>query len=249
MLKDGLDHAGVEGAVELPYAIPAMQVEWQKLDSGVPVGFWRSVGHSLNAFVVESFVDELAAAAKIDPLEYRRKMMTEPSAARLKATMELAASKAGWGSKLPKGRGRGIAAHTSFASHVAQVAEVTVDDKGRIKVDRVVCAIDCGSIVNADQVEAQMESAIVYGLTAALKSEITMGGGGTVEENFHNFELLTMSEMPTIEVHVVPSEDKPGGVGEPGTPPIAPAVANAVFAATGKRVRKLPLLATDLKKA
>jgi isoquinoline 1-oxidoreductase beta subunit len=249
LIKDGIDRAAVEGAIDLPYAIPNTLVDWQKLDSGVPVGFWRSVGHSLNAFVTECFFDECAAAAKVDPLDYRRRMMTDPNAARLKATMELAASKAGWGSGLPKGRGRGIAAHSSFRSHVAQVAEITVDAKGALKVDRVVCAVDCGSVVNLDQVEAQMESAIVYGLTAALKSEITMAGGGAREENFHQFDLLSINEMPKIEVHVVPSDEKPGGCGEPGLPPIAPAVANAAFMATGKRVRRLPIQPSDLLKA
>ncbi len=241
MIKNDLDAAAVEGAIELPYTIPNVTVDWHKLDSGVPVGFWRSVGHSLNAFVTECFLDELAGLAGQDPLAYRRRLMTDPKAARLRATVELAAAKAGWGAPLGPGRGRGIAAQASFGSFVAHVAEVTVDAKGNVRVDRVVSAVDCGSVANVDQVEAQIEGAIAYGLTAALKSEITMAGGGAMQANFDEFELLSMDEMPAVEVHIVPSEEKPGGCGEPGVPPIAPAVANAVFAASGKRVRKLPV--------
>ncbi|MGO9711111.1 MAG: molybdopterin cofactor-binding domain-containing protein [Polyangiaceae bacterium] len=247
-MKNGLDTSAVEGATELPYDIPNTMADWHNLESGVPVGFWRSVGHSLNGFVKECFVDELAGLAKIDPLEYRRRLMTDPKAARLRATMELAAAKAGWGTPLKPGRGRGIAAHASFESFVAHVAEVTVNADGTFRVDRVVSAVDCGSVTNVDQVEAQIEGAIVYGLTAAMKSEITIGGGGAVEENFNRFDLLSMDEMPAVEVHIVPSEEKPGGCGEPGVPPIAPAVANALFVAEGgkgKRVRKLPV--TTLK--
>ncbi len=245
MVKNGIDHAAVEGAVELPYGTPNVRVDYHMHDTGVPVGFWRSVGHSINAFVTESFFDELCALGKQDPFEARKAQITEP---RLKAVVELAATKAGWGKPLEKGRGRGIACHHCFGSYVAQVAEVTIADDGKIKVDRVVCAVDLGMIVNPDTVEAQVESAIVYGLTAALKSEITIAGGKVVEANFHNFKLLQMQEMPRIEVHIVPSTESPGGAGEPATPPIAPAVANAIFAATGKRIRKLPIKAADLKK-
>jgi len=245
-VKAGIDRSSVEGAVELPYGTPNVFVDYHMHETGVPVGFWRSVGHSGNAFISESFFDELCALTKLDPFETRKTLMT--NAPRLKAVLELAASKAGWGKPMGKGKGRGIACHSSFKSHVAQVAEVTVTDDGKVRVDRVVCAIDCGSVVNPDTVEAQMQGAIVYGLTAALKSEITLAAGKVVQANFHNFKLLTMSEMPVVEVHIVPSTESPGGCGEPGTPPIAPAVANAIFAATGKRIRKLPIKAADLKK-
>ncbi len=239
-VKDGIDPSSVEGAVELPYAVPNLLVDYHLVDTGVPVGFWRSVGHSQNAFVTECFFDELAASAKQDPFELRRKVMTA-KAARLKGALELAASKGDWGKPLGKGMGRGIACQTSFGSNVAQVAEVEVSSDGSVHVRRVVCAIDCGPVVNPDLVAAQMEGAIVYGLSATLKGEITIDHGGVAQSNFNDYPLLRISEMPRVEVHIVPSTDKIGGVGEPGTPPIAPAVLNALFAVTGKRVRKLPL--------
>jgi isoquinoline 1-oxidoreductase beta subunit len=246
MVKDGLDHSSVEGAIETHYAIPNVLVDYHLHDSGVPVGFWRSVGHSTNAFVKESFIDELAVLAKQDPYEYRKKLLT--GAPRLVGVLDLAASKAGWGKPLAPGKGRGIAAHHSFGSFVAQVAEVTVEKDGHVKVDRVVCAIDCGAVVHPGNVEAQMEGSIVFGLTAALKSSITLAAGRVKQGNFHDFKLLSMDEAPAVEVYIVSSKEAPGGVGEPGTPPIAPAVTNAIFAATGKRVRRLPVLAADLKK-
>ncbi len=246
MVKEGIDHAAVEGAVEMPYGTPNVRVDYHMHETGVPVGFWRSVGHSINAFVVESFFDELCALGKQDPFEARKALITGQP--RLKAVVELAAAKGDWGKPLDKGRGRGIACHHSFGTFAAQVAEVTVSDDGKVKVDRVVCAIDLGVVVNPDTVEAQVESAIVYGLTAALKSEITISGGKVDQTNFHNFKLLSIAEMPRIEVHIVPSAEPPGGAGEPATPPIAPAVANAIFAATGKRVRRLPIKPADLKK-
>jgi isoquinoline 1-oxidoreductase beta subunit len=212
----------------------------------VPVGFWRSVGHSIQAFVVECFLDELCALTGKDPFEMRKSLLA--GSPRLLGVLTLAAQKAGWGTPLPKGKGRGIACHHSFGSFVAEVAEVTAGDDGRVKVDRVVCAVDCGVAVNPDTIEAQIEGAVVYGLTAALKSEITLAGGKVTQTNFHNFRLLQIDEMPKVEVHIVPSTEKPGGIGEPGLPPIAPAVANAIFAATGKRVRKLPIRPADLKK-
>ncbi|HMY19989.1 MAG TPA: molybdopterin-dependent oxidoreductase, partial [Polyangium sp.] len=242
LFKDGVDKSSVEGLGE-EYAFPNLNVEYHRQE-GVPVGFWRSVGHSSNAFVEESLIDELAAAAKIDPVEYRRKLLKD--APRLKRVLDVAAMKAGWGKPMDKGKGRGVAVHHSFGSYVAQVAEVTVDG-GKVKVDRVVCAVDCGEFVHPGIVEAQMESGIIYGLTAALKSSIKVEEGKVKQANFHNFKLIGIDEAPAIEVYVVPSGEAPGGTGEPGTPPIAPAVANAIFAATGKRVRHLPIMPEDLK--
>lgn len=244
-VKNGIDRSAVEGTTEQPYDVPNWHVDYHMHDTGVPVGFWRSVGHSSNAFVTEGFLDELCVLAKKDPVEMRRTLLTD---ARLKKVLDLCAEKGDWGKPMEKGRGRGVACHASFGSFVAQVAEVTVTDDGKVKVDRVVCAVDLGTVVNPDTVEAQMMSAIVYGLTATLKSGITVAGGKVVEANFHNFKLLTLQETPKIEVHIVPSAEKPGGAGEPATPPIAPAICNAIFAATGKRIRKLPVRAADLKK-
>lgn len=237
-----VDKSSVEGLGE-EYAFPNLSVEYHRLE-GVPVGFWRSVGHSTNAFVQESLIDELAAAAKIDPVEYRRTLLKDSP--RLKRVLEVVANKSGWGNTMDKGKGRGVAVHFSFGSYVAQVAEVTVDG-GKVKVDRVVCAVDCGEFVHPGIVEAQMESGIIYGLTATLKSSIKVEDGKVKQANFHNFKLIGMDEAPAIEVYVVPSGEAPGGTGEPGTPPIAPAVANAIFAATGKRIRRLPITAEDLK--
>jgi isoquinoline 1-oxidoreductase beta subunit len=240
MIKDGIDPTSVEGASDSPYVkgIPNYRVELHTVDPGVPVLWWRSVGNSHTAFAVESFVDELAHAAKRDPLEFRRALLE--GSPRVRAVLELAAEKAGWGSPLPAGRARGLAVHESFGSIVSHVAEVSVED-GKIRVHRVVCAIDCGVCINPLGVGAQMESAIVYGLSAALHSELTIKDGRVQESNFHDYQVLRMHEMPKVEVHIVPSREKSGGAGEPGTPPIAPAVANAVFALTGKRLRDLPL--------
>jgi len=240
MIKDGVDVTSVEGAADAPYldAIAAHRVELHSPTSPITVLWWRSVGHSNTGFVVESFIDELAHAANKDPLEYRRMLL--PPASRERRALDLAAEKFGWGNKLAKGHAAGIAVHQSFGSYVAQVAEVSVVDKS-IKVHRVVCAIDCGPVVNPLTVEAQMQSGIVYGLSAALRGEITFKDGRVEQSNFHDYPALRMSEMPVVEVHIVPSTDRMGGCGEPGTPLIAPAVANAVFAATGKRLRKLPL--------
>ena len=238
-VKNGLDGEAVEGGVGLPYAIPNVHVDYQLTDTGIPVGFWRSVNNSFNGFAVEGFIDELAAAAKQDPYEYRRALLA--NAPRDLGVLELAASKAGWGTPLPAGRARGIAVYKSFESFAAEVAEVSVSPEGDVRVHRVVCAIDCGMHVNPSTIEAQMQSGIVYGLTAALKGAIDIEGGRVVQSNFHDYQMLRLAEMPVVEVYIVPSNNEPGGVGEPGTPPIAPAVCNAIFAATGKRIRRLPI--------
>jgi isoquinoline 1-oxidoreductase beta subunit len=244
MIKNGVDDTAVEGAADLPYDIPNLLVEWRQAPGGVPTLWWRSVGHSHNAFVVESFVDELAHAAGKDPLEYRRGLLKDHP--RHKRVLELAAEKAGWGTPLANGRGRGLALHESFGSFLAQVADVSVSKQGQVSVQRVVCAIDCGPVVNPDTIRAQMEGGIVFGLTAALYGQITFENGRVVQRNFHDYPMLRMDEMPVIETHIVPSVEKMGGVGEPGVPPIAPAVGNAIFAATGKRIRRLPIRAEDL---
>ncbi|HEX3532534.1 MAG TPA: molybdopterin cofactor-binding domain-containing protein, partial [Thermoanaerobaculia bacterium] len=240
MIQKGIDPTSVEGVSDSPYLVnvPNHLVELHTADATVPVLWWRSVGHSINAFVVESFVDEMAAAAKREPLEFRRALLAK--APRVLNVLNTAAEKAGWGTPLPQGRARGIAVHESFGSIVSHVAEVSVDN-GRIKVHRVVCAVDVGICVNPLGVAAQMESGVSYGLGAALHSELTLKEGRVVESNFHDYQVLRLNEMPKVEVHIVPSSEKSGGAGEPGTPPIAPAVANAVFALTGKRLRELPL--------
>jgi isoquinoline 1-oxidoreductase beta subunit len=237
-VQNGVDGEAVEGAVGLPYGIPAVRVEYHDADTGIPVGFWRSVNHTHNAFVVESFMDELARAAGRDPFEYRRALLAD--APRHLRVLEHAASAAGWGGALGEGRGQGIAVHESFGSFVAQVAEVSLEG-GAIRVHRVVCAVDCGPTVNPSIIEAQIRSAMVYGLTAALYGEITIANGRAVQSNFHDYQMLRIGEMPEVVVDIVESEDAIGGIGEVGTPPIAPAVANAVFALTGTRVRRLPI--------
>ena len=237
-MKGGIDPGVVEGAAELPYGVGAIRVHWTREDLGVPTGFWRSVGHTHNAFVVETFLDELAAAAGQDPVAFRRSLLPEGS--RHRRILDLVAEKSGWGSPLPEGVARGIAVHESYGSWCAQVAEVSIEGR-RVKVRRVVAAFDCGTIVNPDIVAAQIEGGIVYGLSAALFGKITLEQGSVVQGNFHDYPVLRMSDMPVIEVHLVPSGDAPGGVGEPGTPVIAPAVANAVASLTGKRIYSLPI--------
>ena len=244
-VKNGLDNSSVEGIVEMKYGIPNFLCEYVLTDTGVPVGFWRSVGNSQNGYIVESFVDDLAKAGGKDPFEFRRKLLA--NAPRHRGVLELAAEKAGWGKPLPAGRTRGIAVVESFGSSVAEVAEVSVNrSSGKVRVHRVVCAVDCGRHVNPDTVAAQMEGAIVYGLSAALKGQITINKGRVEQSNFHDYELLRVNDMPQVEVHIMPSNEAPGGAGEPGTPPIAPAVCNAIFAATGKPIRRLPIRAEDL---
>jgi isoquinoline 1-oxidoreductase beta subunit len=240
MIKDGVDETSVEGAADSPY-VKAIPNHWVGLHSpkpGIPVLWWRSVGHSHSGFVMESFVDELARAVKQDPLEYRRQLLK--SHPRHLGVLNLAAEKSGWDRPLPKGRFRGIAVHESFGSFVAQVAEVSVEGN-KIHVHRVVCAVDCGICVNPAGVAAQMESGVVFGLSAALYGELSFKEGRVEQSNFHDYPLLRLHEMPHVETHIVQSVEKSGGVGETAVPPIAPAVANAVFAATGKRLRRLPL--------
>ncbi|HWZ74870.1 MAG TPA: xanthine dehydrogenase family protein molybdopterin-binding subunit [Casimicrobiaceae bacterium] len=244
LVKDGVDGTSVEGASSLPYAIPNLLVDLHSPKVGVPVQWWRSVGSTHTAFSTETFLDELAAAAGKDPVEFRKTLLA--SKPRHLGVLQLAAEKAGWGSPMAQGkagdkRGRGVAVHESFNTFVAQVAEVTVSSDGKFRVDRVVCAVDCGVAVNPDVVRAQMEGGIGFGLAAALHSAITLKDGVVEQSNFHQYPPLRINEMPKVEVHIVASTEKPTGVGEPGTPVIAPAVANAIAAATGKRLRSLPL--------
>jgi isoquinoline 1-oxidoreductase beta subunit len=243
--EHGIDATSVEGAADLPYEIPNILVDLHTPKIGVPVQWWRSVGHSHTAFVVESFIDELAHASGKDPFEFRRGLLTKHS--REKAVLELAAQKAGWMKPPEKGVGRGIAVHKSFGSIVAQVAEVSVNPAGRVRVHKVVCAVDCGLVVNPEIVKTQMESGIVFGLSAALHGAITFKDGRVEQSNFNDYPILRMPEMPMVEVFITPSEERLGGVGEPGVPPIAPAVGNAIFSATGRRIRRLPIRAEELK--
>jgi isoquinoline 1-oxidoreductase beta subunit len=238
-VTDGLDLEVVEGAMAMPYAIPNVHVECALVDTGAPVGFWRSVNNSYNGFAVETFIDELAHLAKRDPYEYRRDLLA--AAPRHLAVLNLAAEKAGWGTPLPAGRGRGISVYKSFQTYVAEVAEVSVAADGGPTVHRVVCAVDCGQVVNPSIVEQQIEGSIVMGLTAALWGEITLDKGRVVQGNFDTHRMMRLKEMPLVEVHILPSSEKPTGVGEPATPGIAPAVGNAIFALTGTRVRTLPI--------
>jgi isoquinoline 1-oxidoreductase beta subunit len=246
LIKDGVDETAVEGAKDIPYQIPNLLVDWQQAPGGVPTLWWRSVGHSHTAFVVETFLDELAHAAGKDPFEYRRAMLDKHP--RHKRVLELVAEKAHWGKPPPEGRGRGIALHESFGSYLAHVVEASVSPEGKLRIHRIVCAIDCGPVVNPDTIRAQMEGGAVFGLTAALYGEITFEKGRVKQRNFHDYPMLRMNEMPEVEAHIVPSTDRMGGVGEPGVPPVAPALANAIFAVTGKRIRRLAIRAEDLKK-
>jgi isoquinoline 1-oxidoreductase beta subunit len=238
MVKNGIDASSVEGAATTKYAIPNLTVELHSPTQAVPVQWWRSVGHTHTAFAVESFIDELATAARKDPVAFRRDLLA--NAPRHLGVLNLAAEKAGWGDPLPAGRARGVAVHESFGSWVAEVAEVSLE-RGKPRVHRVVCAVDCGTVVNPDVVRMQMESGIAYGLSAALYGAITLREGRVEQANFDSYRVLRINEMPQVEVYMVPSTEPPSGVGEPGTPPIAPAVANALFQLTGKRVRKLPI--------
>jgi isoquinoline 1-oxidoreductase beta subunit len=261
LVKDGIDAVSVEGAANLPYAVPNLQVELHTpTDVGVPVLWWRSVGSSHTAFSTETFLDEVAAATNKDPLALRLELLGSKHP-RHSAVLRLAADRAGWGAPLAAGkagtgphahaaggvrRGRGIAVHESFNSVVAQVAEVTVGADGQVKVDRVVAAVDCGTAINPDNIRAQVEGAVGFALSAVLHGEITLDQGRVVQGNFDTYPPLRITEMPVVEVHILPSAAPPTGIGEPGVPPLAPAVANAIAAATGKRIRRLPIRAGDL---
>ncbi len=238
-LKDGIDVDAIESGANPAYAFPNMAVRYVREEPpGVLTGWWRGVGPTRNVFVVESFIDELAAAAAQDPVAYRRPLIAD---ARLRAVLELAVEKSGWGAPLPKGRGRGISIQAAFGSYLAQVAEVEVRDDGTVRVERVVCAFDCGQTVNPDTVHAQLEGGVIFGLTAALMSEVTFAGGRVQQSNFNDYPVLRFGEAPRVETYLIGSHETPGGVGETGTACVQAALCNAVFAATGKRVRTLPL--------
>ena len=239
----GGPRTAVEGIADTPYAIPNILVGSHNVDPGIPVSYWRSVGYSQNTFFHESFLDEIAAAGGKDPLELRRRLLT--NSPRLKAALELAADKFGWGKALPAGHGAGISIANNIGSNTVQIAEASVE-KGKVKVHRVVCAVDCGHVVNPAGVVQQIQSGIVFGLSAALKGGITIDRGRVEQTNFHQYDVLRIDEMPKVEVHLVPSTAAPGGIGEASPPGIAPAVCNALFAATGKRIRRLPIRPEDL---
>lgn len=249
LVKDGVDISSVEGASDMPYHVPNQQVEYHLTRAGVPTLWWRSVGHTHTAFVAETMIDELSHLGKKDPFAYRMELLKDHP--RHMAVLKELKKHGDWEKPLAKKpgmrRGRGLAVHESFGSLVAQIAEVSVDDQGKVKVDRVVAAIDCGRVVNPRTVEAQMQGAIVYGLTATLYGRITLKKGNVVESNFHDYQSLRMSEMPEIVTYMVKSDGPPTGVGEPGTPPIGPAVCNAIFQAVGKRVRTMPIESAALK--
>jgi isoquinoline 1-oxidoreductase subunit beta len=244
--KNGLDPDSTEGAIDLPYALPNMHVEYVRVEPpGIPTAFWRSVGPSHNVFVTECFMDELAAAAKQDAVAYRLALLDKTP--RAKAVLALASEKAGWGQPLPKRVGRGVSLQFVFGTYMAHVAEVEVAKDGAVRVRRVVCAVDCGTVVNPDTVQAQIQSAVIFGITAALYGEVTLKNGRVEQTNFDTYQMLRMNEAPAIEVYIVQNFEPPGGIGECGTSAIVPAVANAIFAATGKRLRRMPIDAAALK--
>jgi isoquinoline 1-oxidoreductase subunit beta len=242
-VKDGLDSDAIEGAKDLPYDIPAIHVEYVRHEPMLPTAFWRGVGATHNVWVVESFIDELAAAGHFDPVSYRMKLLGRSP--RHQAVLKLAADSAGWGQPLPArpGRqsGRGVGLQFAFGTYMAQVADVSVGADGDVQVHRVVCALDCGQAVNPDTIAAQIESGIVFGLSAGLWQEATLNKGRIAQSNFTDYRVMRINEMPEVEVHIIPSSDKPGGIGETGTSCVTPALTNAVFAATGKHVRRLPI--------
>jgi isoquinoline 1-oxidoreductase beta subunit len=234
----GVDSTSVEGIADLHYAIPHTQVDYHSVTGGVPTTYWRAVGYTQNTFFAESFLDEMAAAGRKDPVELRRRLLANTP--RLLNVLNLATEKAGWGKPLPAGHFHGVAVVNNVGSFTAQVAEVSVTG-GKVKVHKVVCATDCGQVVNPAIVDQQIRSAIVFGLSAALKGEITIAAGRIQQSNFHQYDVVRMDEAPVVDVHIVPGAEAPGGMGEAGVPCIAPAVCNAIFAATGKRIRRLPI--------
>ena len=245
--KNGVDPDAVEVAITLPYDLPNQHIEYQRVEPrDIPTAFWRGVGPTRSTFVVESFIDELAAAAKIDPVSYRRNLLGKSPRALNVLNVAVAASQ--WGSPLQKGQGRGVCVMNAFGSFLGLVADVNVDDDGGVRVNRVVCAVDCGMVVNPDTIEAQMQGGIVFGITAALYSEITIRNGRVEQNNFTDYRMLRINQTPLIDVHVVKSAELPGGIGEPGTAALAPALTNAIFAATGKRIYRLPV-GNQLQKA
>jgi isoquinoline 1-oxidoreductase subunit beta len=238
-LKNGVDDDAVDSAADPVYDIPNLEVRFvQHEPKGVPTSWWRGVGPTRSIFVVESFMDELAAAAKQDPVQYRRALLKSP---RTRASLDLAAAKSGWGSPLPKGHGRGVAVQFAFGSYLTQIAEVSVDDQGTVRLERITCALDCGQVVNPDTIHAQLEGGVIFGLSAALFNEITFANGRVQQKNFNDFRALRINEAPIIETYLIESGEKPGGVGETGTACAAAALCNAIFAATGKRIRRLPI--------
>ena len=242
---NGVDFISVDGSANLPYDIPNIRVEYTEHDPGIPFGFWRSVGASFQGFVVEAFIDEMAAAAGKDPFQFRRDLLGKSP--RHKAVLELAAEKAEWGKPLAAGRARGIAVMDAFGSYLAQVTEVSVDARGAVRVHRIVCTVDTGWVINPDTIKAQMEGGIVYGLTAALRGEITIKNGRVEQRHFGDYQMLRHNEMPVIEVYIVPSTEMPGGIGEPSTALAAGSLVNAVAAATGRRIYSLPIKADQLR--
>jgi len=241
LYKNGFDSDAVEGAAEPPYALPNIHVDYVRVEPpGIPTAFWRGVGPTHNVFVVESFIDELAALAKQDPVAYRRALLGHNP--RALGVLNLATEKAGWGGPLPAGRGRGVSLQFAFGTYLSQVAEVEVATDGSIKVHRIVCAVDCGLAVNPDTIAAQMEGGSIFGLTAALHGAITVKNGRVEQSNFHDYLPMRIGEVPVIETHLVKSAESPGGIGEAPTAAVGPAVANAIFAATGKRIRTLPII-------
>jgi isoquinoline 1-oxidoreductase subunit beta len=248
LFANGVDPDTTEGAIDLVYDLPNMHVEYVRVEPpGIPTAFWRSVGPSHNVFITESFMDELAAAAKQDAVAYRRALLDKSP--RAKAALDLAAEKSSWGQPLPARVGRGVALQFVFGSYMAFVAEVEVAKDGRVRVRRVTCAVDCGTVVNPDTVRAQVQSGVIFGITAALHGEITLKNGRVEQSNFDTYEMLRIDEAPAVEVHIVQNLEAPGGMGECGTSLIVPTVANAVFGATGKRLRKMPVDPALLREA
>jgi isoquinoline 1-oxidoreductase beta subunit len=246
-IKDGVDNSSVEGASNIPYGIANARVDLHSPKTGVPIHVWRSVGNSHTAYAVETMIDELAAAAGKDPVTFRLAMLKDHP--RHAGVLKLAAEKAGWGSPPPKGTARGVALHESFNTYVAEIAEIRLGDDGNVRVERVVVAVDCGQVVNPDIVRAQMEGGVGFGLSAFLTGGLTLESGAVAEGNFDTYRVLRTGHMPRVDVYIADSAEAPTGVGEPAVPPIGPAVANAIAALTGKRVRILPLGSTDLRKA